>query len=88
VGGGMVKLRAKREYVDCVYRTEGDKIIPLEIIMDKKQYIIDRVLSVDKIAHVEIGGMGVRYTVRIMNKKAYIWYDAEDNQWFVAKKLR
>lgn len=46
-----------------------------------KVYEIERVLDIRKKASLKGGGMGIRYTCRILGKEKYIWLDGY--VWFV-----
>lgn len=60
-------------------------ILPRCIIWkDGERYEIDRVLDVRRAASLKAGGIGVRYTVRILGQERYLFLD--DNKWFVEGK--
>ena len=75
---------AKREkrYVQVVVRFDTDgQLRPLEIEFDEKhKYPVDRVLDVCRAACQTVGGVGVRYTVRIQGQERYLWL--EKGRWF------
>lgn len=78
----MERNREKR-YVPVVVRfdTEGN-LRPLEIDFDEEhRYQVDRVLDVCRAACQTVGGVGVRYTVRIQGQEKYLWL--EKGRWFV-----
>ena len=58
---------------------------PKLISYNDKEYIIDRVLSVKNCASFKAGGIGERYTVRILGKETYLFY--EMGRWFVEEKV-
>jgi len=78
-----------REYVNLRvnYGTDG-KITPLSIKWrDGRVFEIDKVLDVRRAAS-EAGGMGVRYTIMIRDRRRYLFYedvvaDAGRLRWFV-----
>lgn len=77
-----MEQREKR-YVPVVVRfdTEGN-LRPLEIEFDEEhRYQVDRVLDVCRAACQTVGGVGVRYTVRIQGQEKYLWL--EKGRWFV-----
>ena len=74
---------AQKIYVEVVarFRTDG-KPIPLWMIWeDGRKFEIDRVLDIWRAASLKAGGLGSRYTVRILGKERYLYYD--ENRWFV-----
>lgn len=76
---------AKREkrYVPVVVRFDAEgRLRPLEIEFDEEhKYPVDRVLDVCRAACQTVGGVGVRYTVRVQGKDRYLWL--EKDRWFV-----
>jgi len=46
-----------------------------------KQYEIDRVMDVRRAPSIKGGGMGMRYTCRILGKEVYLFED--EGRWFV-----
>ncbi len=44
-------------------------------------FSIDRILDVRKAAALKAGGLGMRYTVRIMGKQVYLF--DEEGKWFI-----
>ena len=79
----MNKAQREKRYVPVVVRfdTEG-QIRPLEIEFDESHnYPVDRVLDVCRAACQSVGGVGIRYTVRVQGHERYLWL--EENKWFV-----
>lgn len=72
-----------RKDITVIAKMQPDKtIIPLSLIWENGQiYEIDKVVSIDKKASVNGGGMGLRYTCKINGHTKYIWLD--DKIWFV-----
>lgn len=50
---------------------------------DGRKFEIDRVLDVRRAASLKAGGVGIRYTVRILGKERYLWFEDMSNTWFV-----
>lgn len=78
----------KKVYVDVVtlYAKEGD-IIPLKILWsDGTRYDIDKVLDVCKAASLKVGGVGFRYKCRIQGKEKFLFFETNENKWFVEVK--
>ena len=78
----------KKVYVDVVtlYAKEGD-VIPLKILWaDGTKYDIDKVLNVCKSASLKCGGVGLRYNCRIQGKDKYLFFETNENKWFVEAK--
>lgn len=79
----MGEIQREKRYVPVVVRfdTEG-KLRPLEIEFDEeRKFPVDRVLDVCRAACQSVGGVGVRYTVRVQGQERYLWL--EKGRWFV-----
>lgn len=79
----MSEEKREKRYVPVVVRfdTEG-RLRPLEIEFDEEhKYAVERVLNVCRAACQTVGGVGVRYTVRIQGQERYLWL--ERDRWFV-----
>ena len=48
---------------------------------DGRKYEIDRVLDVRRAASLTAGGIGIRYTCRILGKERYLYLD--EDKWYV-----
>lgn len=58
---------------------------PLSIVWENgKIFDIDRVLDTRRAASTKVGGVGLRYRVRILGKETYLFY--ENPRWFVESK--
>lgn len=79
----MGEIRRKKRYVPVVVRFDAEgKLRPLEIEFDEEhKYPVDRVLDVCRAACQTVGGVGVRYTVRVQGHERYLWL--EKDRWFV-----
>ena len=65
------------------FDTDG-KVIPVIFLWDDgKSYQIDRVLDMRRSASLKAGGLGMRYTCRILGKNRYLYYDDYSGKWFV-----
>jgi len=73
----------KKQFVDViVYFTKEGQILPQKIIWnDGRKFDIDKILDIRPAPSLKVGGQGLRYTCRILNKETYLWL--EDEKWFV-----
>ena len=72
-----------KKYVEvcAVFKPDG-RMIPILLWWDdRRKYTIDRVLDVRRAASLKAGGVGLRYTCRILGRERYLYY--EDPAWFV-----
>lgn len=77
---------SRKVIVDVTARfdTQG-RLTPLSLTWeDGTIYAIDAVLDVRRAASLKAGGMGIRYTVKILGKRRYLYY--EHPKWFVEGK--
>ena len=63
---------------------EVGKMTPKSVVFDDITYTIDRVLDVRNCASFKVGGIGLRFRVRIGNNETNIFF--EDGRWFVEEK--
>lgn len=77
---------AFRKYVEMVAHFDTDgKLTPMQLIWsDGRKYEIDRVLEVRRAAALKAGGYGIRYTVNILGRQRYLFFD--DTRWFVEEE--
>jgi hypothetical protein len=69
--------------VDCTISSDG-KLIPKTIHYDDMhKFEVDKVLEMREAASLKVGGCGIRYKVRIMNKETYIFFDDGEFKWFI-----
>ena len=82
-------------YVDVTasFTTDGEMIPTSLVWEDGSTYEIDKVLDVRQAPSLKAGGQGDRYTVKIKNKKKYLFFerspDIGDNslgRWFLERK--
>lgn len=72
----------EKVYVEIIAKFKGGKIYPISIIWNNgKEYTIDKILDIKRVAATNVGGVGLKYTCRIRNKEVNIWLD--ENQWFL-----
>lgn len=70
--------------VDVRFKEDG-QMCPLRIMWtDGKVFEIDRVLNVKNRPSLKVGGIGVRFEIRIKGNQTYLFY--EDGKWFVEEK--
>lgn len=78
----------KKVYVDIIaqYGKDG-RVTPLTIIWEDGQgYEIEKIRDVRNAASLKVGGTGVRYTVMLQGKEKYLFFDTNENKWFVEAK--
>jgi hypothetical protein len=69
--------------VAAYFNAEG-KMVPVMFWWeDGRSYQIDKVLDIRRAASLKAGGIGIRYTCRILGKDRYLYYDNIENRWFV-----
>ena len=76
----------RKVYVEVTAKFDTDGIItPLSVTgEDGKVYEIDKVLDKRRAASLKAGGIGMRYTCRILGRESYLFY--EEPRWFVEAK--
>ena len=77
---------AQKGLVEVIARFAIDgSIIPLYVIWeDGRKFEVDKVMDVRRAASLKAGGQGTRYTIRMMGKETYLFYD--DLVWFMEGK--
>lgn len=75
-----------KQYISVTAKFDEDgNLLPLKIHWsDGRSFEIDRVTDIRYAASLKAGGMGLRYTCRIMGAKRYLFL--EENRWFVDAK--
>jgi hypothetical protein len=53
---------------------------------DGRKYSVDRILDIRSAASTRVGGIGLRYLIRVLGKETYIWLEDEANKWFMEAK--
>lgn len=80
----------QKQYVDvqCLSTADG-KLIPLIVYFDSDhKFGVDKVLEMRRAASLKVGGCGIRYKVKILNKETYIFFDDGEFKWFIEKKVK
>lgn len=74
-----------KQYIDVIARFDTDgRILPVMFRWhDGRRYEIDRVIDICRCASLKAGGIGIRYTCRILGKERYLYYDDHEHKWFV-----
>ena len=70
-------------------RLRDGKLIPLSFVWeDGRRYEIDRVIDIRQAASLKAGGVGLRYTVRVKNKEAFMFLEEVGgiHKWFMERK--
>lgn len=77
---------ARKVYVEVIARFDTDgNITPLSVKWeDGTVYEIDKVIDKKRAASLKAGGIGMRYTCRILNQQSYLFY--EEPRWFMEAK--
>lgn len=76
----------RKVYVEVTARFDTlGNLTPLSITWeDGTVYKIDRILDQRRAASLKVGGIGMRYTCRILGRETYLFY--EEPRWFVEGK--
>lgn len=73
-----------KKIVDVVLLWKGDGThIPLFIVIDGGKYKIDRIYKKPYQAASSVGGVGIKYEVRVMNKNINLYYEELHQRWFI-----
>lgn len=72
-----------KKYVEVTAHHNGQGFVRPLILWwdDGRKYEIDRVLDVRRAASLKAGGIGIRYTCRILGKERYLYLD--EDKWYV-----
>lgn len=71
--------------VNAEHKPDGSCLPKTIRMAGEEEYEIDRVLQVRRAAS-EVGGRGIRYTIRIGRSETYL-FDEENGRWFVEAKF-
>ena len=76
----------RKVYVEVTVKFDKEgNITPLSVTWkDGMIYEIDKVVDKRRAASLKAGGIGMRYTCRILNQDSYLFY--EEPRWFVEAK--
>ncbi len=79
-------MNYRKVYVDATVKyTRDGKMFPVELIFeDGQRYAVDRVKQACRAAATKVGGTGIRFTVMIGGREAFVYFDR--NGWFVEAK--
>lgn len=68
---------ARKVYVEVIARFDTDgNITPLSVKWENGTvYEIDKVIDKRRAASLKAGGIGMRYTCRILNQQSYLFYE-------------
>lgn len=53
---------------------------------DGRKFAVDRILDIRHSAATKVGGVGLRYTVRILGKETFMWLEDNELTWFMEAK--
>lgn len=75
-----------KKIVDMIVRfDQSGNIVPLKIIWsDGRTFSIDKILDIRPAASLKLGGHGMRYTCRVMDRIIYLFCD--NGVWFLDAK--
>ena len=77
-------MNNQKTYVDMLVRmTENGKVMPVAILWNEKQYVIDSITDMRPAASLKGGGCGFRYTVKIQGQERYLFYEDFEKKWFI-----
>lgn len=78
---------ARKTFVAVGHETdESGGMLPRWLVFRERRFLIDQVLDMGPAVAVNVGGNGLRYTVRIGQGKAYLFLD-DCGRWFVEEKV-
>lgn len=77
-------MECRKVYVEVnvTHRVDGTARPNSIVFEDGQIYPVDRVLQCCRAASTKVGGTGIRYTVQILGRSAFL-FDEEDGRWFV-----
>lgn len=75
----------RKVYVEVIARhTKSGQTYPETIIFEGTPYEVDKVLEVKNGVSLLVGGVGVKYTIRVQGKTTQLF--EEEGKWFVESK--
>lgn len=80
------KMRKVYVKVNADHSPDG-KVTPNYFLWENgHRYEIDRVLDIRRAASLRAGGIGLRYTIRVLGKQTYMWLEDSSLRWFMETK--
>ena len=77
-------------YVDVNVDHQSDgSIVPRHFVWeDGSDYVVDQIIDVRPAASLKAGGAGIRYTVRVLGKKTFMFLEEDHGtaRWFIERK--
>lgn len=79
---------SEKVYVEVTVKFDKQgNMLPLKILWENdEEFLIDKILDKKRAASTKVGGIGIRYKVKISGKTTFLWY--EKPAWFVEKKIQ
>lgn len=79
---------AKRIYVGVTaYFKPDGTFYPISLSWaDGRVYPVDKILDMRRAASLKAGGVGLRFTCRILGQQRFLFYDDTHYRWFVEGK--
>ena len=83
---------SRKVYVSVGVEMGNDgRMLPRKLVwVDGTEYEIDRVIDIRSALSAKVGGQGERYTVEILGRRRYLFFERSDNlngpvlgKWFV-----
>ena len=76
-----------KAYVEVVARfTTDGQLLPVSLVWENgRQYAVDRIVRVQRMASRKAGGAGICYTCRVLDQEVQLFYE-ENGLWFVTRK--
>ena len=74
--------------VNVDHLTDGTILPRWFLWEDGRRYDVDKILDIRPAASLKAGGIGMRYTVRVMNKKTFMFLEEYQgaNRWFMERR--
>jgi hypothetical protein len=67
--------------------TSDGKVLPCSFVWeDGRCFEVDRIINIQRVASLKVGGIGLRYTIRVLGKETYMWYEENESKWFMEGK--
>lgn len=69
--------------VEAIFYPDG-RLTPLFFWWENdRRYSIDRITNICRAASLKAGGIGIRYTCRVLDRQIYLYY--ENDRWFMER---